>query len=203
MGGDDRHQWRRFLVAAVGMVSTGFGDGPWKTLVGAFHVLRANQLWAPYPDNDPDGARTSMRRFYALVASQHDLDLDPMRASQLEVERRRLHRAHQHDRDVEESTLVQALVDLYAYVYSTEPEHHASSSGGARACDGPVRCLGRGGLRPRGSLAGAGACGAGRVVLRAACRGQSSLIAPLQPDAEPDAEHPDEGTRAWLQIGRT
>ena len=30
-----RHEWRRFLVAAVGMVSTGFAMGPVKTLVGA------------------------------------------------------------------------------------------------------------------------------------------------------------------------
>jgi hypothetical protein len=117
-----RHEWRRFLVAAVGMVSTGFGMGPAKTLVGAFHVLRANQLWAPYPDNDPDGARASMRKFYALVANDQQLDLDPVRASELEVEWWRLHREHQHDSDVEESALVRALVDLYSYVYSTEPE---------------------------------------------------------------------------------
>jgi hypothetical protein len=30
-------------------------------------VLRANQLWAPYPDNHPKRARACMRRFYALV----------------------------------------------------------------------------------------------------------------------------------------
>jgi hypothetical protein len=117
-----RHEWRRFLVAAVGMVGTGFGMGRVNTLLGAFHVLRANQLWAPYPDNDPDGARTSMRRFYALVASDHDLDIDPVRASELEVKWWRLHREYQHDPGAEESALVQALVDLYAYVYSTEPE---------------------------------------------------------------------------------
>jgi hypothetical protein len=117
-----RHEWRRFLVAAVGMVGIGFGMGRKKTLVGAFHVLRANQLWAPYPDNDPDGARASMRRFYALVANDQHLDLDPDRASELEVDWWRLHREHQHDPDVEESALVQALVDLYSYVYSTDPE---------------------------------------------------------------------------------
>jgi hypothetical protein len=117
-----RHEWRRFLVAAVGMVGTGFGMGRVKTLVGAFHVLRANQLWAPYPDNDPDGARASMRRFYALVVSDHGLDLDPVRASELEVEWWRLHREHQHDPGAEESALVQALVELYAYVYATSPE---------------------------------------------------------------------------------
>ena len=117
-----RHEWRKFLVAAVGMVSTGFGMGPVKTVVGAFHVLRANQLWAPHPDNDRDGARASMRRFYALVAADMGLDLDPVRASELEVEWWRLHREHQHDPDVPERALVTALVDLYSYVYAAPPD---------------------------------------------------------------------------------
>jgi len=30
---------------------------------------RANQLWAPFPDNDPEGARRSMQRFMASIAS--------------------------------------------------------------------------------------------------------------------------------------
>ena len=112
-----RHEWRRFLVAAVGMVSTGFGMGPWKTLVGAFHVLRANQLWAPYPDNDPDGARASMRRFYALVASRPatwtSIPCGPAssRSSGGGCTGRTSTTV-----DVAESALVQALVDLYSYV---------------------------------------------------------------------------------------
>ena len=34
-----------------------------RTLVGAWLVLRANQKWAPFPDNDPDAARALMTRF--------------------------------------------------------------------------------------------------------------------------------------------
>ncbi len=117
-----RRQWGRFLVAAVGMVRTGFGMGPVKTLVGAFHVLRANQLWAPHPDNDPDGARASMRRFYALVATELDLTIDPEHAARLEVEWWRLHRGHQHDTGVGREALVSALTELYAYVYGTSQE---------------------------------------------------------------------------------
>jgi hypothetical protein len=113
-----RREWRTFLVAAVGMVSAGFGMRPHKTLVGAWHVLRANQLWAPYPDNDPDGARRSMRRFYTMVLYDSDLTYDPVRAAELEVEWWRLHRAHQHDPAVPDDALVQALVELYAHVYS-------------------------------------------------------------------------------------
>ncbi|MBO0846109.1 MAG: hypothetical protein J2P22_11920 [Nocardioides sp.] len=119
-----RHDWWTFLRAAVGMVRTGFGTDPVRSVVGAYHVLRANQLWAPYPDNDADGARASMRRFYALVIRDHgqDLLLDPDHAAALEVEWWRLHRERQHDPGVSTEALVQSLVDLYSYVYSAPPE---------------------------------------------------------------------------------
>jgi hypothetical protein len=112
-----RHEWVTLLRTAVGMVRTGFGTDPLRTVIGAFHVLRANQLWAPYPDNDPDGARASMRRFYGLVNRHLELTLDPVRASRLEVEWWRLHREHQHDPGVSADALIQSLVDLYSYVY--------------------------------------------------------------------------------------
>ena len=115
-----RHDWFTFLRAAVGMVRTGFGTDPVRTVVGAYHVLRANQLWAPYPDNDADGARASMRRFYALVNRHLGLSLDPVRASELEVEWWRVHRAHQGGQESFEA-LVEALVAVYAYVYGAEP----------------------------------------------------------------------------------
>jgi hypothetical protein len=117
-----RREWRTFLKAAVGMVGEGFGMSRPKTLYGAWLVLRANQVWAPYPDNDPDAARDLMRRFYLLVARDGDLRIDPRRASELEVEWWRLHRAHQHDPGVPGSELEQSLVDLYAYVYAADPD---------------------------------------------------------------------------------
>jgi hypothetical protein len=113
-----RHEWARFLSAAVGMVSAGFGMGRRSTLAGAWYVLRANQLWAPYPDNQPDGARAYMRRFYALVAAQTGLRIDPARAARLEVEWWRVHRERQHDDTVPREALVGALTALYVYVYA-------------------------------------------------------------------------------------
>ena len=65
-----RREWWPFLKAAVGMVREGFGMGRLRTLQGAYYVLRANQKWAPYPDNDPEAARDHMRRFYALVSEE-------------------------------------------------------------------------------------------------------------------------------------
>jgi hypothetical protein len=95
--------------------------GPLRTLLGAGHVLRANQLWAPIPDNDPDGARASMRRFYALVARTGNLDIDPVKAARLEVEWWRLHRVHQYRGPADVSQLEAALVALYSYVYGAQP----------------------------------------------------------------------------------
>ncbi len=112
-----RREWVPFLRAAVGMVRAGFGMSWRRTLVGAWHVLRANQLWAPYPSNDPDGARAAMRRFYALVRRSGWSGFDPARAAWLEVEWWRVHREHQHDAGVRESDLTDALVALYSYVY--------------------------------------------------------------------------------------
>ena len=117
-----RHEWPAFLRGAYGMVATGFGLGRTDTVRAAWYVLRANQLWAPFPDNDADGAREQMRRFYALVAARGDLPIDPVRASALEVEWWRVHRLHQHHEDVTRDQLVSALVDLYAYVYGADAE---------------------------------------------------------------------------------
>jgi hypothetical protein len=115
-----RREWLPFLRSAVSLTRHTFGL-PWpSTLYGAWLVLRANQLWAPYPNNDPEGARRAMERFYRLVARHHDEPLDPRRASELEVEWWRVHRVHQREDAAEdEGSLVAALSALYAYVYGT------------------------------------------------------------------------------------
>jgi hypothetical protein len=118
------------------MIDQGFGLGPWRTFVGAWHVLRANQAWAPVPDNDPDAARASMMRFYRLVLAHSELSFDPRRASALEVEWWRLHRAHQRDDAATRSELERALVDLYSYVYSAPRESmHEAARWRAEAMD--------------------------------------------------------------------
>jgi hypothetical protein len=118
-----RREWLVLLRSSVGLTRQMFGL-PWPaTLWGAWLVLRANQLWAPYPDNDPDGARRTMERFYRLVVRHHAESLDPRRASELEVEWWRVHRVHQReDTQEDESTLVAALTALYSYVYGVSPD---------------------------------------------------------------------------------
>jgi hypothetical protein len=126
-----RHEWLRFLRAAILLTRHTFGLGWPATLRGAWLVLRANQLWAPFPDNDPDGARRAMERFYRLVVREHGESFDPARASKLEVEWWRVHRAHQHG-GAARADLVTALASLYAYVYGV-PEQDVSLAAEQRA----------------------------------------------------------------------
>jgi hypothetical protein len=114
-----RRRWPAFLRAAVGLTRHTFRLGPLDTLRGAWWVLRANQVWAPYPDNDPDAARAYMRRFYALVARRHGESFDLDEAARREVEWWRAHRELQHDRDQgDDRALVDALAATYSHVYS-------------------------------------------------------------------------------------
>jgi hypothetical protein len=123
-----RHEWAKCLRAFVGMVSAGFGMSRRRTLLGAWCILRANQAWAPYPDNDSDAAREYLRGFYALVDHDGALVLDPQRASQLEVEWWRLHRLHQREDAASTSALVDSLVALYSYVYSVDADSVRSAA---------------------------------------------------------------------------
>jgi hypothetical protein len=127
-----RHKWLAFLRAAISVTRHTFGL-PWpSTVYGAWLVLRANQLWAPNPDNDPEGARLAMERFYRLLARRHSDTFDPRRASELEVEWWRLHREHQHGRIADDSSLIGALSALYSYVYGV-PETQVSVAAEQRA----------------------------------------------------------------------
>lgn len=96
-----------------------------RTLRGAWLVLRANQLWAPV-DNDADGARRCMRRFYDLVAATTGEVLDTTEAARLEVEWWRVHRESQyHDgpgHDAHQAALAEAVARLYAHVYGADLE---------------------------------------------------------------------------------
>jgi len=137
-----RHDWARFLPASVAMVHEGFGMPAHRTLQGAYLVLRANQLWAPYPDNDAAGAERTMRTFYALVDQVHHLGLDSAEAARREVGWWAVHRDLQHRPGADEAAqaatangavaaaeavegadeLTDALASLYSYVYAVEPE---------------------------------------------------------------------------------
>src|SRR5689334_11178713 len=111
-----RRKWLSVLVAFVGLIRAAFGMSWPRTLQGAWYVLRANQKWAPFPDNDPDAARAPMARFYRMP----DVP-DTRRAAELAAEWWRVHRGHQHG-GAERAQLDDALADLYAYSYGVERE---------------------------------------------------------------------------------
>ena len=113
-----RREWPAFLRAAIALTRRTFGL-PWPaTIYGAWLVLRANQLWSPFPDNDPDGAQRAMERFYRLVKRRHGEVFDPAVAARLEVQWWRVHRDHQHNGAADDQgPLIDALAALYAYVY--------------------------------------------------------------------------------------
>lgn len=119
-----RREWGALLLASVGLVRHGFRMRWTRTLHGAWLVLRANQKWAPPVDNDPDGARRSMERFYRLVARDSGESLDTAEAGRREIAWWRAHRAVQRGSgagsDQSRVELVEALTDLYSYVYGDE-----------------------------------------------------------------------------------
>lgn len=137
-----RRRWVAFLAASIGMVRAAFRMSWPRTLQGAWYVLRANQRWAPVPDNDPDGARRDMERFYRLLAdSDAGARFDPRRAAELEVEWRRAHRAAQRDGGAQQP-LVDALADLYACSYGAERDAVVPAAQ-LRRRDDRLRPLGR------------------------------------------------------------
>jgi hypothetical protein len=118
-----QREWFRLLGISLLMVRVGFGMSWLRTCYGAALVVRGNQLWAPHPDNDPDGAIRVMGRFYRLVARAFHEDLDATEAARLEVAWWREHRLVQRsDPAGSPDRLVVAISDLYAFVYDLERE---------------------------------------------------------------------------------
>jgi hypothetical protein len=112
-----QRRWLKFLAAAAGMVRAGFGMSWPRTVLAAWYVLRANQLWAPAPVNDPERARRCMQRFYALVEATYGEPRDPAESARLEVEWWRVHRSGQPAAPAARDELVDALARLYAFVF--------------------------------------------------------------------------------------
>lgn len=116
-----RRQWLTFLRAIVAVTRHAFGLTRVQALRAAWLVLRANQVWAPYPANDPDAARRFMARFYDLVGRLNEERLDAVRAAELEVHWWRVHRGLQRERPGDDDApLVDAIADLYRYVYQVD-----------------------------------------------------------------------------------
>jgi hypothetical protein len=112
-------RWTNVLAALVRLLRLGFGTDWTRALQGAWLMLRAIQLWAPFPDNDPDGAQACMRELYALVRVRYGEPADPARAAALEVDWWRAHRERQYSPDPAETgdELVESVTRLYCYLF--------------------------------------------------------------------------------------
>ena len=113
-----RREWLKFLRAAVGLTRHTFAL-PWPaTLRGAWLVLRANQLWAPYPGQR---SRRGAALHGALLSPRGRpprRELRRAQAARLEVEWWRVHRDLQRREAGDEAALADALAALYAHVYA-------------------------------------------------------------------------------------
>jgi hypothetical protein len=112
-----RRRWFRLLAVALGLLRGALGMSWPRTACAAWFALRAIQLWAPIPGNDPDGARRYMRRFYGLVKATHGRPWDPDESARLEVEWWRVHRVAQLVAPETRCELVPALVRWYSSVF--------------------------------------------------------------------------------------
>lgn len=109
----------RLLAAMVTLLRLGFGTNLVGVLRGAWLMLRATQLWAPYPDNDPDGVRSCLHELYALVRQRFGEPDDPGLAASLEIDWWRVHRIRQHAPNPAKAgdELVEAVTRLYCYLF--------------------------------------------------------------------------------------
>jgi hypothetical protein len=114
-----RRDWPRFLYASLMLTRHTFRLRWPAAIRASWLVMRAIQCWAPQEDNDPDGARRTMRRFYELVKREHGETYDPEVAAELEIEWWRIHREHQwYGCAEDEQALITAMSKLYSYAYS-------------------------------------------------------------------------------------
>ena len=112
-------RWTSLLAASVSLLWLGFGTDLARILQGAWLMLRAAQLWAPFPDNDPDGAQARMRELYGLVRLRFGQPADPARAASLEIDWWRAHRRRQYAPNPAETgdELVESVTRLYCYLF--------------------------------------------------------------------------------------
>ena len=133
-----QRRWTRVLTGLVRLLQLGFGTDWARALRGAWLMLRATQLWAPFPDNDPDGARACMRELYELIRLRYGEPADPARAAVLEIDWWRLHRERQYAPDPADTgdELILSVLRLYSYLYGvTEASVRPAAVHRVRAMD--------------------------------------------------------------------
>jgi len=111
-------RWLRLLNVSVGMVKEAFNLNLFQAIYAAYLVARAEIAFAPFPENDVPRAEAYMRRFYAYIKSIHHLEFDVAQAAKLELGWWIAHR--QLFCNKENQGLVDALLDLYTFIYKID-----------------------------------------------------------------------------------
>jgi len=112
--------WTQVLAASVRLLWLGFGTDWVRALHASWLMLRAIRLWAPFPDNDPEGALACMRQLYALVRLRFGEPADPAQAAVLEIDWWRAHRKRQYSPPSAETAdeLIESVTRLYSYLFA-------------------------------------------------------------------------------------
>lgn len=171
----------QLLAAMVRLLWLGFGTDWVMVLQGALLMLRATRLWAPYPDNDPDGARACMHDLYALVRQRFGEPADPALAASLEIDWWRAHRERQYAPDPGKTgdELVEAVTRLYGYLFGeTEEAVRPAAVYRVQAMDLSDRWI-REGCRPGSPLL--------PLERAALVRAYTALLAAVRPEASESA----------------
>jgi hypothetical protein len=118
-----QRRWAYLLAASARLLRLAFGPDLVRIMQCARLMLRAVRLWAPFPDNDPDGAQACMHELYTLVRLRFGEPADPARAARLEIDWWRAHRKRQYAADPAETgdELVESVIRLYSYLLD-QPE---------------------------------------------------------------------------------
>ncbi len=128
-----RREWLAVLRSAITLSRHTFGLSWPATLCCSWHATRAIQLWAPLPDNDPEGSRRALERFYRIVQQRSSEPFHPTTAATLELDWWRVHREHQLSGvGSDGSELADALARLFSHLYGV-PESSVRSAAEQRA----------------------------------------------------------------------
>jgi hypothetical protein len=118
-------RWGRMALLLFRLVRNQLGLPPLAALRAVRHGAKAAVAFAP-AKNDPETARTELRRFYAVAQRATDLPFDPAAAGDGEFDYWVIHRAlvGQEDR----SPLIESLARIPAAVYDVPVERLMASA---------------------------------------------------------------------------
>ena len=116
-----RRKWGAFLVASVGLVRSAFRMSWPRTLIGAWLVLRANMVWAPFPGQRPRQGACPDAALLPAAAQERVGELRPRARPSWRSSGGGCTASTSTRRATPSEGLIVALQSLYAYTYAVDP----------------------------------------------------------------------------------